>query len=1403
TPGYHGTHTTGTAAGGGLIDAKNKGMAPKATIVSQYYSDIILNTSTYVTDHNMNITSNSYYSAFQACPGNGVYDVLSNFIDAQAKNNSQVLHVIAAGNDGTYTCNPFPNAFATIKSGWQTGKNILTVGAYDNFGDIISYFSSRGPLKDGRIKPEIVTGGWAINSTVTNNGYAYNYGTSMSAPTAAGSIALLTQRYKELNGNSNPSSALLKALVCNTAEDKGNAGPDFTFGFGNLNTRRAVEALEGARYFTQSVSTGGGNNHIITIPPGAVQLKVLITWTDKAAAALSSVALVNDLDLSVSEPVIPIPVIHLPMVLNATPGGVNLPAVEGVDHINNIEQAIINNPVAGNYTINVKGFSVPFGPQDYVVAYDVIMPGVTVEYPSGGETIVNGETEYIRWSAYGTGPKSFLVEFSENDGGSWTPIDTLPSTARSSTWNVPVPNATNDALIKVSVLETSFTDQSDHTFTIMERPVLGIGLTCPGSVMLSWAAATGATGYDVLILDNDSMKLIGSTTALFFNVHALDPNKEYWFSVKARNGTGAGRQSISKKIIANGGGCTLSTFDNDLMAVAITAPVNAREFTANALNATQPIKILVRNLDNITSSGNFDLSYAINGGSAVTETIAPVIAAYATFTHTFAQHSTLPGPGTYNIKVWITRTSDLQKGNDTAKVIVKLLANPPISLPFTEDFESAIIQSYTSNVTGMEGLDNFDFITNTSRGRARSFVNSGFAYNGIRSITLDQSPFSATENADSLLMTNNLSNYSLDTNQLRLDFFYRHHNAVNLPGNKVWIRGSESAPWIEAYNLYANQAELGNYKAASAINFNDLLLNAIPPQDITSSMQVKFGQEGYTSANSIMGSFDVDNGYTFDQVKLSLALNDVAITQVVSPTKSGCGLGANTPVSVKVRNYNNVILNNILVSYSINGATPVSEQIGQLNPNQILDFTFVKNADLSAYIDYDIDIWINYGADNYNANDSVLNYKFHNSPLINTYPYLENFESRDGYWYAQGTNSSWQWGSPSKSNITGAPNGSKAWVTSLSGSYRDNEASYLYSPCFNLTGLTQPVLSFSHIFKIEDGCDCDYHWLEYSNDGGLSWQKLGTQGSGTNWYDNSTQQKWQLSRKKWHVASIDIPTTGSNIRFRFVLNSDGGVTDEGAGIDDIHIFDKKLIYTGPSITTLSQNVDGNVWTDFNSGGKRIVSINANGQTLGLTNVQVHLNTNAVRDTFNLYHLDRSIVIRPANPPSLPVTVRYYFTDKEADTLMKATGCATCATIFDPYKSAIMKYSGTLLEENGTFADNATGLYYVIPAIGVEIVPYDNGYYAEFTVCSFSEFWINNGNTTFPQPYVFAGNGNWNIASNWNNNSIPPSPLPAGKEIIINPVTNCILNVPFTVLTGGKITLISGKDFIIQGNLNLQ
>jgi len=68
----------------------------------------------------------------------------------------------------------------------------------------------------------------------------------------------------------------------------------------------------------------------------------------------------------------------------------------------------------------------------------------------------------------------------------------------------------------------------------------------------------------------------------------------------------------------------------------------------------------------------------------------------------------------------------------------------------------------------------------------RTFVNTGFALNGTRAITLDQFP-NGVLSTDSLLMTYNAATYNTG-NQLRLEFNYKNHGQDNNPDNKVWIK---------------------------------------------------------------------------------------------------------------------------------------------------------------------------------------------------------------------------------------------------------------------------------------------------------------------------------------------------------------------------------------------------------------------------------------------------------------------------------------------------------------------------------------------------------------------------------------------------------------------------------------
>ena len=1312
---FHGIHVSGTVAGAGLLDPKHNGMAPRSTIVSQYFSDIITMAPTYVADYKMVVTNNSYTTADDSCAGSGAYDVVSNYIDKQMGDYRKLLHVFAAGNDGRNTCSPYPLTFATIKSGYQVAKNVLTVGAVDTLY-AATVFSSRGPVNDGRLKPEIMATGFNVFSTRHNFTYGAMSGTSMASPIVAGVATLLNEQYRKFNSGAIPQAALIKAVLCNTAEDLGKPGPDFTFGFGNLNARRAAEAIENNRFY---LSTTTPSTNTISVPAGVRRLKVMLYWNDTAAAPNAATQLVNDFDLSV---VAPGSITHQPLILNPLPANVNDTAVEGIDRRNNIEQVVIDTPAAGNYVINVNAFALPYGPQEYVVTYQMDMNGVTVEYPFGDEKMVPGELEVIRWNAYGDETKTFIVEYF--DGTAWNVIDNnVPANAQSYNWVVPS-TVSNNYKVRVSRNASAYTNQSEFNFSVISQPVVTATIPCDGFAQLDWPVIPGATSYDIWQLKADTMAIIGNASSNTYLIQGLNNTTTYWFGVSAKNGTINGRRSVSRSVLPSTGVCTLSIFDNNLKATSIDAPVTGRQFTSSALTAAEQIKFTIRNLDNVATTGSYDLYYQINGGTTVMETSAVAIAALATRQYTFTTPANFAAPGIYAIKAWVKRVGDTQLADDTTTVTIKHLPNGLITLPVVDGFENALTKDYLLNTTGLDSIDRVDFKTNTTRGRARTFVNSGFAFSGSKAVTLDQFPYNAAQTTDSLIMTYNLGNY-VSGQQLRLDFYYKNHGNDNNPNNKVWIRGADNKPWILAYDLVINQAALGDYKHA-IININDVLDTVLPAQPISSSFQIKFCQQGNTSANNPYPIVDQDDGYTFDDVGIKQVINDIGINRIISPAVSGCGLVGNQPISFEIKNYSSTTFSNVPVYYNVNGGATVMETITSLPPG-LTTKTFALPENLLPDTDYNFNFGVYEATDNYRSNDSVLNYNFHTAPVISAFPYLEGFESGAGSWYSKGQNNSWQWGTPAKTIINKAANGTKAWVTNLTGNYNTNEISYLYSPCFNVSGLTQPVLSFSHIFKIEDATPADFTWVEYSVNGGVTWSRLGINGGGTNWYNDATgKNQWRASLTTWHVASFNIPPTNSVVRFRIVFTSDLGYNLEGVGIDDIHIFDKAAVYAGSTITGITQTVSGSNWVHFNSGATRVASINANGNNLGNTTVDVYPYAGAVRVANYQYYLNRNIVIRPATQPVSNVTVRFYFTDAEAKNLLAATGCGACNKPKDPYELGVTKYSGSAAQENGTLADNTGGVYaYILPA-NTEIIPYDNGYYAEFSVNSFSEFWLNNG-----------------------------------------------------------------------------
>jgi hypothetical protein len=1090
-----------------------------------------------------------------------------------------------------------------------------------------------------------------------------------------------------------------------------------------VNVRKSIECLDANNFYTDVIpSTGTEKTRTITVPTNTRRVKVMLTWVDAAGTVGAAKALVNDIDLLL---IAPSTAEHKPLILNTAPSSVNAIATEGRDSINNIEQCVIENPVAGIYTIKVKGTNISVANQQYAIAYIFETNGITVDHPNGGEKWVPGETEKIRWTAYGDESNTFSVEISENGGSTWSTINSaVPANAKSLDYTVPAIQ-TGNTKIRVSRNSSSLKGESATTFTTLGVPTLTLTNACYGATALSWTAVTGAEGYQVFQLDTDSMKLIHTTTTLSYQAVGLQPGTEQWFAVCAIVNGKKGRRSIAKSILPNSGTCTDVIFDDNLKLVSINTPNTGRHLTNSAGSATQDINVTIRNTDNVASSSSFNMHYSINGGATVTQTINPTIAAGATYNYTFPSHSPSSTPAVYNIKVWIDKPGDIIKTDDTLSKIVRLLSNDAITLPLNEDFESTLAATQTTKTLGVGNNNHLDFNTTSQNyGRLRTFANTGFARSAKNALTIDQT-YTGGVITDSVSLTYNLSGYNLTTDQLRADFYVKNHGQEVYASNKILVRGSENNTWINAYDLN-NITTVGSYQKI-ALNINDLLGNAAPAQNTSTSFQIMMVGTGIKQAVKTLPIDNFEDGYTLDDLSVKVALNDIAVQKILSPTLPTCNLSTATTITIEVKNASNSTIANIPVFYQINGGAIVSETISSINANQILNYSFSTTADLSAFTNYTINVWSTFAGDNYASNDSVLNYQIRNHPLVNSFPYLEKFETSDGNWYTRGTNSSYAWGTPTKTIINKAANGAKAWVTSLTANHNDNETSYLQSPCFDLSTLSNPMLSFSKILRIEDDCPCDYVWMEYSTNGGVTWTKLGAVGQGTNWYDNATVQAWQASRSYWHVSTIPIPTNSSTTQFRFVMQADGGVNFEGLGIDDIHVYSGTPIYDGATVTTgLAQTVTGSNWVHFNQGSARIASIHPNGNNLGNTELKYYRHTGAVRYTTSQYYANRNLVIQPTIPPSSTVKIRFYITDAEIEALRNATGCAICTKPPDAYECGVTKFSGTVTNEDDSLANNISGtLHFILPGL-IEMVPYENGYYAEFDINTFSEFWFNNG-----------------------------------------------------------------------------
>ncbi|MCP4216511.1 MAG: S8 family serine peptidase [bacterium] len=301
----------------------------------------------------------------------------------------------AIGNNGRI---PQYSSVEGYFSGEASSKNSLVVGGvaanlamYDNR---LMEDSSLGPTWDGRIKPDVMAPGDRVETCrMDTDCYSSGSGTSLAAPAVTGVACLMLQQYADTYGvnidENPPLPSTIKALLIqsatdlihDTADDSDidnpdtgapvlyHRGPDYATGYGVINALAATALIKEKNIIEDSIATRTEVDEFeFHVPPGTDKIQFTLAWDDEpdpdTYGAETEPRLVNDLDMVLLGPAL----IHYPWILAPLTPAVNAgdpdpitaaditPATRGEDHLNNVEQVTVDNPLPGRWRVRVGLF---------------------------------------------------------------------------------------------------------------------------------------------------------------------------------------------------------------------------------------------------------------------------------------------------------------------------------------------------------------------------------------------------------------------------------------------------------------------------------------------------------------------------------------------------------------------------------------------------------------------------------------------------------------------------------------------------------------------------------------------------------------------------------------------------------------------------------------------------------------------------------------------------------------------------------------------------------------------------------------------------------------------------------------------------------------------------------------
>ena len=695
-----------------------------------------------------------------------------------------------------------------------------------------------------------------------------------------------------------------------------------------------------------------------------------------------------------------------------------------------------------------------------------------------------------------------------------------------------------------------FIPTEDQNVTIT---LSGISRTYSPSV--SYAMSTPNVGVFLYsgCPDDESAQMIGTpfvsnsaTSGSISNV-SLSASTEYYIVVAADS-------LVYNYVITSAESYTTATFSLSVeRVVEHDVAIRTVSVSNSGCSATTSVSYTIANNGTLDADENaVSVVCKVNGVDAANETL-PAMASGATLTRTFENVALSEGNNT--IEIVATLAGDEAEENNTGSTTAN--RNQIVSdFPFSENFESTPYgwtPSAANTWTAIEAEGNHYYMTDTAVSKNSYIYGPCFSFAG------------------------------LEMPELHFDVMadYPSSSGMGIPGmgdmfggltnyGYVLISSNNGSSWDTVMNIEASDTWVNKTIDLSAYAGE-------------SNIQIRFAYNASLSGlGGLFGGTTTGGaGISLDNIVVrDAAENDLGVIAITGPA-SGCGLSGNSHVAITIKNYGRRAQSNYTVKYSLDGGANWTEETvsAEIAASAIAAYTFNATMNVASVGRYEILAKTALAGDEDASNDEaegfVVSQGLYNSD--NAYAIFDDEEFIND-WYATGTNSSWAFGKTAVSQNDSI----WTWATNPNGPANPSEESYLYTPCYNLSGMTNPILKISLMYNLSSmdmgdtgdtgempfdpssmfGMFGGSLSLWYTVNGGSSWIEVVAVDGDINegWYtsnmmtEGATDPGWSGNTNGFVTVKtkLHFPSSAnlSNVKFRFAFKTSSMNTgDEETGFD--------------------------------------------------------------------------------------------------------------------------------------------------------------------------------------------------------------------------------------------------------------